>query len=186
MWAPEEQVRAAAYAAEGPPAITLFTAVNNRSGAGGHSALMINASQRVIFDPAGTWWHRTVPERHDVLYGITPTMLDFYIDYHARETYRVVAQTVQVSPRVAELALARVQQNGSVPSALCGNAVSGVLQDIPGFESVRGSLFPGRIMASFGDLPGVVTRVYRDDDSKKNDKLLAKQQSVALPAQPSQ
>ena len=96
VWAPDEAVTRAAYRdTENPPSITLFTVLNNRSGEGAHSALMINASQRVIFDPAGTWWHRTAPERNDLHYGITPTMLKFYIDYHARETYHVDVQTGQ-------------------------------------------------------------------------------------------
>lgn len=39
------------------PRISLYTMVNNESGAGAHSALVINASQRVIFDPTGTFKH---------------------------------------------------------------------------------------------------------------------------------
>ncbi|MEY8838025.1 hypothetical protein AB9K41_03180, partial [Cribrihabitans sp. XS_ASV171] len=48
-----EQIQAVAYRDAGPAYLTLYTMVNNRSGAGGHSSLMINGSQRVIFDPAG-------------------------------------------------------------------------------------------------------------------------------------
>ena len=33
--------------------ISLFTMVNNQNGRGGHSSLLIHASERVIFDPAG-------------------------------------------------------------------------------------------------------------------------------------
>ena len=54
-FAPDAAVQAAAFVAEGPPSVTLFTVINNRSGAGAHSGLMINASQRVMFDPAGSW-----------------------------------------------------------------------------------------------------------------------------------
>ena len=94
-WAPEEQVQAARYVHDGPPAITLFTVINNRSNAGAHSGLMINGSERIMFDPAGTWQHPRIPERNDVHYGITPRIVNFYIDYHARETYRVIEQTVR-------------------------------------------------------------------------------------------
>ncbi|MGB8621354.1 MAG: hypothetical protein WCD16_00930 [Paracoccaceae bacterium] len=187
VYAPEEAVQKAAYRADGPPSITLFTMVNNRSNEGGHSAIMVNASQRVIFDPAGTWWHHTVPERNDVLFGITPLMLKFYIDYHARETYRVVEQTKVVSPELAEQALKIIEGYGAVPKAMCGRSTSDVLNQLPGFQSVPRTFFPGRIMRAFGEIPGVTTKVIYDDDSDNNKLLLTSQQSdsMASAAQPS-
>ena len=116
-WAPDEAVVAARYVHPGPKSITLLTVVNNRSDGGAHSAILINASERVIFDPAGTWYHPSRPIRNDVHFGINDKVLAFYIDYHARETYRVVEQTVEVSPGVAELALQRALNNGAVPKA---------------------------------------------------------------------
>lgn len=182
VWAPDEAVAAAAYrpAAE-PPSITLFTMVNNRSDEGAHSGLMINASQRVVFDPAGTWWHRTVPERNDVHYGITPLMEQFYLDYHARETYRVVAQTVVVSPEVAERALQLVQARGAVPKAFCANSVSATLRELPGFEGVGRSFFPGKIMDRFAEVEGVEAVTYFDSDPHDHAaKLTSGQKSTNL------
>lgn len=180
VWAPDEAVARAAYRHPGPPTITLFTMVSNRSDAGGHSAIMINASQRVIFDPAGSWWHRAAPERNDVHYGMTPQMLDFYIDYHARETYRVVMQTVEVSPEVAEKALGTVESYGAVPKALCGRSVSSVLSQLPGFETIPRTVRPKAIMTAFGKLPGVRTETIYDDDPDANDALLKEQQRAHL------
>ncbi|WP_372603455.1 hypothetical protein [Actibacterium sp.] len=176
-WAPDEQVKAAFYHHPGPPTITLFTAVNNRTNKGGHSGLMISGSQRVVFDPAGTWWHRTVPERNDVHYGFTPLMEKFYIDYHARETYRVVVQSVEVSPEVAELALQMVQQNGAVSKAMCANSTSSILRKLPGFTGIGQSYFPNRIMDDFAKLPGATMQVIYDNDSDNNQALLSSQQS---------
>jgi hypothetical protein len=113
-WAPQEEVDAARFVAEPPTSITLYTVVNKRSGSGAHSALMVNASERVIFDPAGTWRHPRVPERNDVHFGMTDKAVAFYVDYHARETYDVIEQTVAVSPEVAELVLEKVKANGAV------------------------------------------------------------------------
>ncbi len=175
VWAPEEAVQKARYVSEEPPSITLFTVVRKLGGEGAHSGLMINGSQRIMFDPAGTWHHPTTPERNDVFFGITPRMKKFYIDYHARTTYDVYEQTVQVSPEVAELAIRRAQENGAVGKALCGNAISSVLKGIPGFESVGRSYFPGKIMTAFGELPGVVTVVHDDTDADNNQALLATQ-----------
>ena len=77
-YASDKMVRDVAYVHDGPPRISLYTMVNNESGAGAHSALVINASQRVIFDPAGTIKHDVFVEQDDVLYGATPSVLEFY------------------------------------------------------------------------------------------------------------
>ena len=73
-----------------PPRISLYTMVNNESGAGAHSALVVNASQRVIFDPAGTIKHDVFIEQDYILYGATPSVLEFYTRAHARKTHHVV------------------------------------------------------------------------------------------------
>jgi len=53
-WAPDAALASAHYVAPGPKTITLFTVVSTRSGSGAHSGLLINGSERVMFDPAGT------------------------------------------------------------------------------------------------------------------------------------
>jgi len=162
VYAPIEEVNRRAYQAPGPATITLMTAINNRSGAGGHSALMISGSQRVIFDPAGTWWHPTAPERGDVIFGITPTILEFFIDYHARPTYHMVLQEVEVTPAMAERVIQLVQAHGPANKATCGQSVTGILQEA-GFSSIRRSWYPERIMRNFAELPGVTESKVFDD-----------------------
>ena len=179
IYAPQEAVDAARFVAEPPTSITLFTVINNRTGAGAHTGLLINASQQVMFDPAGTWKHPRLPERNDVHYGVTPKMVNFYIDYHARETYRVMQQTVVVTPGVAELVKQRAEAYGAVPKAQCSNSVSAILKDVPGFESVNSTLFPLRLSQAFGKLPGVSTRVITDDDADKNHGVLLVQAAGA-------
>ncbi|KIT17087.1 hypothetical protein [Jannaschia aquimarina] len=162
IYAPLEEVQSRAWSEPGPTKLTLITAINNRSGSGGHSALMISGSQRVIYDPAGTWWHPVAPERGDVKYGITPQLLDFYVDYHARPTYHVVMQEITVSPEIAERALRLVQERGPASKATCGQVVSGVLRDL-GFTQVRQGWFPDRIMRDFANVPGVNESKVFDD-----------------------
>lgn len=162
VYAPRAEVEARAYRAPGPATLTLLTAINNRSGGGGHSALMVSGSQRVIFDPAGTWHHPTAPERGDVIFGVTPQMLDFYTDYHARPTYRMVSQQIVVAPDMAERALQLVQAHGPASKATCGQSVSGILREL-GFTQVRRTWFPDRIMRGFAEVPGVVETVITDD-----------------------
>lgn len=171
-WASDAEVSAARYVHKGPPSITLFTVLSTRDGSGAHSGLLINGSQRVIFDPAGTWHHPRLPERNDLHYGMTPKMVSFYIDYHARETYDVVEQTVIVSPGVAELAMQRAMAYGAVPKAQCTNSISSILAGVPGFEGLPKTWYPAKYMAAFAKLPGVTNRKYTDDDADQNHGVL--------------
>jgi hypothetical protein len=172
VWAPEEQVQAARFISEEPSSITLYTVVNKSSGSGAHSAILVNASERVIFDPAGTWRHPRLPERNDVHFGMTDKAVAFYIDYHARETYDVIEQKVFVSPDVAERVLAQVKAYGAVPKAMCTNATSSILRSTPGFQSMPSTWYPKKLSTAFGDLPGVSTRVITDDDDDSNHGVL--------------
>ena len=125
-----------------------------------------------MFDPAGTWRHPRIPERNDVHFGITPRLLNFYIDYHARETFDVVEQTVEVSPEVAEMILQRAMAYGAVPKANCTIAISRVLDGVPGFESLPMTWFPKRMMDAFADLPRVKTQTITDNDADDNHGVL--------------
>lgn len=167
-WAPQEQVDAARFVSDEPPSITLYTVVNKKTGSGAHSAILVNASERVIFDPAGTWYHPLLPERNDVTFGMTDKAIAFYLDYHTRITYDTIEQKLFVSPEVAELMLARVKAYGAVAKGMCTNANSAILRGVPGFESLPQTLFPRKLANAFGRLPGVTTRVIVDDDDDNN------------------
>jgi len=175
VWAPDDVVQRAAFSAGGTPTVTLVTMISNTNGSGGHSSLIIDGAQRVVFDPAGSWHHPMIPERNDVLYGMTPQFMGFYMDYHARETYHVVVQEVDVTPETAARLIAAVQSYGAVPNAQCSLSVSRILSQTPGFETIRPAWFPTRTMTRFGALPGVrESRIY-DDDSDDNLELLQAQ-----------
>ena len=119
IWASDDAIRRAAYVSNEPPSITLLTVIGIPKGEGAHSALMINGSQRIIFDPAGSWNHPAIPERHDVLYGITPNFKNFYIDYHARQTYWVAEDTRLVPREVADAAIRAAQAQGATNKSFC-------------------------------------------------------------------
>ncbi|WP_408648455.1 hypothetical protein [Thalassococcus lentus] len=175
-----EAVAAAAYRHPGPPAITLYTMINNRSGSGAHTSIMINGSQRVIFDPAGSVRLSAMPERGDVLYGVTPQVADFYERAHARETYHVRIQRIEVSAAVAEQALRLVMANGTVASARCAVTTSGILRQLPGFESLPQTWFPNQLADGFATLPGVKERrLYEEDADDKAVAIAAYQQQLA-------
>ncbi|MDM7932461.1 hypothetical protein [Tabrizicola sp.] len=171
-WAPEEQVQAARHVAEEQTHITLYTVVSKSSGSGAHSAILVNGSERLIFDPAGTWMHPRLPERNDVHFGMTDKAIAFYVDYHARKTYDVIEQKIFVSPETAELVLRRVKDYGAVPKAMCTAATSTVLRGVPGFESLPSTWYPKKLSTAFGALPGVSTRLITDDDDDSNHGVL--------------
>jgi hypothetical protein len=165
VWAPDDQVTRAFTPQIGPASLTLYTMRNNGSGNGAHTGLMINASQRVLWDPAGTFKADSLPERNDVIYGITPYVEELYASFHARETYFVVGQRLEVPQATAEQILRAVQSYGAVRKAHCTRSTTTILQDIPGFEGIRRTYSPTRLMEDFAKLPGVETWEIREDDA---------------------
>lgn len=172
VWAPDEDVAKAAYRHDGPPRLTLYTMINNSTGAGAHTSLMINGSQRIIFDPAGSFKHETIPERNDVLFGANPAVVDVYTRYHARKTYRVKIQELDVSPQLAQQAMALAQNYGAVGAAQCANSTSHILSQLfPG--RVTRTWYPKDLSAQFAQLGAVREQVLHEYDSDDNSKVLA-------------
>lgn len=183
VWAPDAVVSAASYRPTGPTTVTLMTMISNSNGSGGHSALLIDGAERVLFDPAGSWYHPMIPERNDVLYGMGEPFLGFYNDYHARETYHLVLHEIDVTPEIAANLIAAVERAGPVPSARCSLSISQILSRTPGFESVGTNWFPARTMQRFAELPGVRESKIYDDDADNNLELLQAQARAELSRQ---
>ena len=177
VWAPDDVVARAIYRDPGPKYLTLYTMKHVGSDSGAHSALLINASQRVIFDPAGTWEQRQMPERNDVLFGASPRLEQYYVSFHARVTYYVVGQTVAVADDVAERALTLALQAGPAPQGNCSRFTSRLLRQLPGFGAIRQTWFPNKLSDDFATLPGATYREYREDDA--DDKSIAARQIEA-------
>lgn len=151
------------YVSDQPASLTLVTSIRNADDSGAHSALIINGPERVVFNPAGSWRHPQAPEQGDVHYGFSPGMEDWFFNYHARITYRIRAQTIEVPPEVADEALALVKQVGAVGPARCTYSISGVLQQLDGFEDFPRTFFPLKASRAFAEYPGVTTKLYTDD-----------------------
>ncbi|MBD3787408.1 MAG: hypothetical protein IE922_10670 [Sphingomonadales bacterium] len=175
VYAPEDEVRKAAFVSDEPPSVTLYTVIRKPSGAGGHSGLLINGTERVMFDPAGSWYHPFVPERNDVHYGITERMRKFYIDYHARETWDVLEQKVPLTLAQAEALRARAEAYGPVSKMFCASATSSILRGVPGFESIPATMSPIKLSKAFRALPGATERLYEDGDPENNTGVLMTQ-----------
>ncbi|WP_170391808.1 hypothetical protein [Ruegeria arenilitoris] len=163
--ADQSEIVARSYRDPGPSTLTLYTMINTRTGSGAHTSLMISASERVIFDPAGSFRADVVPIKDDVLYGITPAVERAYRSSHARETHYARIQTIQVTPQQAEIAYQLAKQSGPVAGAYCANSTARLLQQVPGFEQIQTTFYPVKLSDQFGQIPGVVTTEYRENDS---------------------
>lgn len=169
--ATEDDISRAAYHHDGPPRLTLFTMISNSSGKGAHTSLMVNGSQRLVFDPAGTFRKEGITSRDDVVYGMTPYMADVYTRFHARETFHVVVQQIDVSPEVAELAIAKIIGNGAVAQAHCALATSQIVASLPGFEDVGTSYYPRKLMDAFTAKGATYRRLFEYDADDKTKVL---------------
>ena len=163
-----EEIARARYVSSEPPSITLMSMVDERSGSSAHSGVLINASQQVLFDPAGTFTHPELPRSGDIHYGMTPRFVDYYERYHARFGYFVEVQRVVVTKEQAEQVLANAEARGKSLKMECGLAVSGVLQSVPPFTGMGTAFFPESIREDFARIPGVETRRIYENDKGQN------------------
>ncbi len=168
QYASKTSIEQYSYIGNEAPSLTLMTMINNVTGAGGHSSLLINGSEVVMYDPAGRWKHSQVPERHDLLYGLNDQVLQFYKSFHARSSHHVVSQKIYVSAEVAEMAIAASKAQGRALDATCATNTIDILHQLPGFEGVKFTYFPAKLMKNFGKLDGVVTTSYYENDEGQN------------------
>lgn len=157
VWAPDSAVQAARYAHGGQPELTIVTVMNYRTKRGDHTAMFINADERVLFDPAGSWTLAEVPERNDLHYGMTPRLgASFYMS-HTRETHYTVVQRIPVSMETAMRAKQLAAEAGPVPPAHCAVSTARILRELPGFEGISTGYFPHKLMEQIAEIPGVIT-----------------------------
>jgi hypothetical protein len=166
--APAEEIAAARFSNPAPAAVSLITMVNARTDFGEHSALLINGTQQIIYDPAGSFRYSRLPRRDDVVYGITPHYASYYYSYHARFGYYVKVQTLHISREEADAMIAAAQAKGHVPKLFCATAISDVLNDFPQFSDMPVTFFPGAIMKRFARNDAVDTLIIREHDIGQN------------------
>lgn len=148
----------------GAPKLTLMTMINNRTGKGSHSSILVNGSQSVLFDPAGSFGHPSLAERGDVIYGMSPRWIQTYKSAHARETFHVVSHELAITSAQAEQLLQLVQARGAVSDAYCAHSISGILKQTQGFEGIKQGFYPTALMEQFQTIPNVKTTRYYEND----------------------
>jgi hypothetical protein len=163
-----ETIERARYVSPEPPSVTLISMVNAQTGRSAHVGLLINGSQQVLYDPAGTFTHPDLPRRGDVHYGMIPRYVDYYERYHARFEYFVETQTVPVTRVEADQLIANAQAQGKTMKMHCALAMADVLQPVPRFAHVRKSYFPEALREDFARMTGVADSYVYEADIGKN------------------
>lgn len=152
------------YRHPGASSLTLYTVVNVRTGNGAHTAMAVNGSERVLFDPAGSFKATDVIRSGDVIYGFTPAVEDAFMGKHARTQFLVEKHVIPVSPAVAQEALSKVKANGPVGAAYCAQSTSQILKTLPGFESIQPTFYPKNLRDQITALTKAKTEVRREND----------------------
>ena len=165
--APPEQIAAASHVSSEPPYVSVVSMVHRQQESAAHTALFINASQRVIYDPAGTFQHRNMPERGDIHYGATDRMIDYYERYHARFSHYVHVQKIPVSAATAEAVLRIAQARGPSPKMFCTVDTVAVLNAVPEIPRFSSSFFPEHLRRQVARLPSVQNRYRYEEDRGK-------------------
>lgn len=168
-----DKIAAVAYSKPGQPELILYTMINNRSGQGAHTSMLIGASQRVIFDPSGSFYSSAVPERNDVLFGANPGVEKAYFTSHARSTHHVVIQKIPVTAEQSEMIYQKALTAGPVAGGFCTNSTASILKSVPGFENLKVTFYPHKLSAQMEKWPGVVTERYYENDDGDLQKTLA-------------
>jgi hypothetical protein len=163
-----ETIERARYVSSEPASVTLMSMVNAQTGRAAHVGLLINGSQQVLYDPAGTFTHPDLPRRDDVHYGMTPRFVDYYERYHARFDYFVETQEVPVTRAEADQLIANAQAQGKTMKMHCALAAADVLQPVARFAHVRRSYFPEALREDFADIAGVEENYVYEADIGKN------------------
>lgn len=166
--APYEEISRARYVSDEQPYVAVVSMVSNKTDKAAHTALFINASERVIYDPAGSFQHDAMPERGDIHYGATDRMIDYYERYHARFSHHVHVQKIYVSRDVAEQTLRRAQAQGPSPKSFCTTHTIKVLNDVDGLPHFESSFYPEKLRRQVARIPQVQNSyVYENDTAKE-------------------
>ena len=165
--APAAEIARARHVSDDPPYVAVVSMVHVQQQRAAHTALFINASQRVIYDPAGTFQHPDMPERGDIHYGATDRMIDYYERYHARYSHYVHVQKIPVSAATADAVLRRAQAQGPSPKLFCTVDTIEILNDVPQIPRFNSSFFPESLRGQVARLEGVQDSYRYEQDRGK-------------------
>ena len=138
-----------------PPSITLLTVIGIPRGEGAHSALLINGSQRIIFDGAGSWNHPAIPGLRRALRDHAELQELLYRLSRAQSLW--VAGTPNWSRGVANAAIRAAEAQGATDKSFCAVVDRPGAAWVPGFGRASGFAAEDAATGSL-TLPGVTSK----------------------------
>jgi hypothetical protein len=140
----------------GPPEVSLLTVTHKPTGIMWHSALLITADERVLYESGGYWKDPEDRRLVDVHYNMTDARLADYVERRSNpKSWEVTLHRVAVSDEVAMMAKQRAETNQMVLGGFCAQGVAMVLKELPGFEDIGPVFLPHDLVPHFEEIPGV-------------------------------
>lgn len=153
---PPEIATRASYVHDGPPEIALITTIHKPTNFMWHSALLINADERVLFESGGFWDDPEDRRLNDVHYNLTDARLVDYAKHRGESpNWDYILHRVPVTAEVAQLAKERAITQTLVMAGFCALGVRDVLREVPGFEHMDIVVIPEDLVGYFAKMPGV-------------------------------
>jgi hypothetical protein len=163
-----EEISRAHFSSDEPASVTLISMVKASSDRSAHSALLINGSEQILYDPAGTFQHPDLPRSGDIHYGMTPRFVDYYERYHARFSHYAQSQKIMVSRSTADQIIANAKAEGRTPKLFCSVSTASILKPVAPFNDVTTSFLPEALRKDFERIPGVETSYVYESDVGQN------------------
>lgn len=157
---PPDVAKRDSYTAQTAPEIGLVTITHKPTQFMWHSALLINADERILYESGGYWIDSEDRRLGDVHYNLTDARLNDYVARRGNpKVWKVTLHRVDVSPEVAQEAKRRAEENQLVLAGFCAVGVAEVLKDLPGFDHIGHVLLPHDLTPRFDEIPGVRVEV---------------------------
>jgi hypothetical protein len=148
-----------------PPSATLLLSEHKGGSGAVHAALVITGSERVIYDPSGSFTHPDTRRLGDVVYGASDPVVEMFALHNADKDHDAMMRRIPLSAEEAEQMLARARSRGGAMPGYCAKSVADVMRAAPRFAAMRDTFWPSNVLEDFVQFGPVETRVVSDTDS---------------------
>ncbi len=148
-----------------PPSTTLVLAEHKGGSGAVHAALIVTGSERLIYDPSGSFTHPDTRRYGDVVYGASDDIVELFALHNADKNHDAVMRTIALQPEEAETMLDAARTHGGAMPGFCAKSVASVLRSVPRFASMRDTFWPSNVQQDFESIAPVAIRSVTDTDS---------------------
>lgn len=157
---PPEIAQRDRYSPQAEPEISLLTITHKPTSFMWHSALLITADERILYESGGYWKDPEDRRLADVHYNLTDERLRDYIARRGDpDVWQITLHRVEVSEDIALEAKRRAQTNQLVLGGFCAMGVAEVLKGLPGFDHLGPVFLPHDLVPVFEEIPDVELEV---------------------------